>query len=77
MVEIGVSLHTSQNVIQVTKKIKGGRWTPSPPYPISGIHIPLAPWMLVYRLEGHEEGSGHENDVRLLNITIYRDVPDY
>jgi len=30
----------------------------------------------VYRLEGHEEGSGHENDVRLLYITIYRNVPD-
>ncbi len=25
--------------------------------------------MLVYRLEGHEEGSSHENDVRLPNIT--------
>ena len=31
--------------------------------------------MPVYRLEGHKEGSGLENDVRLFNITIYRNVP--
>jgi hypothetical protein len=31
----------------------------------------------VYRPEWREEGSGHGSDVRLLNITIYRNVPDY
>ena len=31
---------------------------------------------LVYRLEWGEVGSGLESDVRLLNITIYRNVPD-
>jgi len=31
---------------------------------------------LVRRLECREAGSGHANDVRLLNITIYRNVPD-